>query len=260
LLLNVESGRFFLALNFLGFFCLLVYCVLKLLLLFFFLFYFYITTTTTTTITSSNVSEVEGTSETSYKLWSFEFQSFGGRKEWTIVKLVLLPTLVLGSTYTHTHTHIHTRFDCSTRFTPSDVTPTYICFPYTWALRLAFGLCTLMWIWACNHVMSSPCSSLGRRREKKKRSKRKNFLFSFLHSIAVKLIDVDCFTMLSPMQSPSVAISSNVHQCLSGPFHPLTSIHYHSSPSTYCILQIVCTMHICIQYHILQTICCVSIL
>jgi hypothetical protein len=33
LLLNVESGRSFLALNFLGFFCLLVFCVLELLLL-----------------------------------------------------------------------------------------------------------------------------------------------------------------------------------------------------------------------------------
>jgi hypothetical protein len=71
---------------------------------FFFFFYSCTATTTwiTTTITSNNVSEGKGTSETSYKLWSFEFWSLGGRKEQATPKLVLLPTLGLGSMHTHT--------------------------------------------------------------------------------------------------------------------------------------------------------------
>jgi hypothetical protein len=82
------------------------------------------TTRTTIAITSNNVSEGQGTLEINYKLWSFEFQSFRGRKEQVAPKLVLLPTLGLGSTYTHTHT----RFDCSTRYTLDDVTPHTLAF------------------------------------------------------------------------------------------------------------------------------------
>jgi hypothetical protein len=88
---------------------------------FFFYFCTTITTGTTITITNSSVSKGEGTSDTSYKLWSSEFQSFGGRKERTYPKLVLLPTLSLGST--HTHTHTHKRFDCSPRSTTGNATP-----------------------------------------------------------------------------------------------------------------------------------------
>jgi hypothetical protein len=95
---------------------------------FFFFYYCTVTTTwTTTTITSNNISEGEGTTETNYKLLSFEFQSFE-RKERATPKLVLLPTLGLGSTLTHTHTHTHTRFDYSTRSAPGDATPHTIVF------------------------------------------------------------------------------------------------------------------------------------
>jgi hypothetical protein len=71
---------------------------------YFFFFYSCIvaTTRTTTTITNSSINEGEGTPETSYKLWSSEFWSFGRRKEWAAPKLVLLATLSLGSTHTHT--------------------------------------------------------------------------------------------------------------------------------------------------------------
>jgi hypothetical protein len=91
----------------------------------YFFFFFYsctiVTIGTTTTITSNNVSEGKGTSETNYKLWSFEFQSFQWRKERAAPKLVLQTILGLGSTYTHTHTH--TSFDCNTRFALGDTTP-----------------------------------------------------------------------------------------------------------------------------------------
>jgi hypothetical protein len=76
-----------------------------------------VATTRTTTITSKSVSKGKGTPETSYKLWSYEFQNFGKKNERTTPKLILLPTLGLGSTQTHT------RFDYSTRSTPSDATP-----------------------------------------------------------------------------------------------------------------------------------------
>jgi hypothetical protein len=105
-------------------------------------FFFYSCTTATiriTTITNSSVSEGEGTPKTSYKLWSYEFRSFGGKKEWAAPKLVLLPALGLGSTYTHTHTHkVCLKYKICTRW----CNPTYTCFPYTWVLRLASGPCT----------------------------------------------------------------------------------------------------------------------
>jgi hypothetical protein len=87
---------------------------------FFFFFYSCIaaTTETTTTITSNIVSKGERTLETNYKLWSSEFQSFGGKKERTAPKLVLLLVLSLR----RTHTHTHTRFDCNSRSAPHDAT------------------------------------------------------------------------------------------------------------------------------------------
>jgi hypothetical protein len=130
---------------------------------YFFFFFFYSCTTTTTgtttTITSSNISEGEGTPETSYKLWSFEFRSFEGRKEQAAPKLVLLPTLGLGSTHTHTQSLIAIQ-DCT-----KWCNPTYICFPCTWVLRLVYGLCTPLCFWACSHVLSSHCNSSRRKRE-----------------------------------------------------------------------------------------------
>jgi len=131
---------------------------------FFFSYSCTVATTRTTTITSSNVSEGKGTLKTSYKLWSSEIRNFRRRKEWTTPKLVLLPTLGLGNTYTHTHTH--TRFDCNTRFVPSDATP-HICFPCTWVLRLASGLCIPMCFGACSHVMNFHCNNSRTRRRRK---------------------------------------------------------------------------------------------
>ncbi len=101
--LMLKATNFFLALSFLHFFCLLVSIILS---CYYFFFFFYscttTTTTTTTTITNNNVSEGKRTPETSYKLWSFELQSFGKRKERAVPKLVLLSALGIGSTHTHT--------------------------------------------------------------------------------------------------------------------------------------------------------------
>jgi hypothetical protein len=129
---------------------------------FFFFFFSYTAATieTTTTIISSSVNKGEGTSETNYKLWSSEFQIFEGRKEQSAPKLVLLPALGLGNTHTHTH-KVWLQYKICTRW----CNPTYTCSPYTWVLRLASGLCTPVCFWACSHVMSSPCSSFGRRRK-----------------------------------------------------------------------------------------------
>ncbi len=73
---------------------------------FFFFFYSCIATTigTTTTITSNNVCEGEGTLETNYKLWSFEFRSFGRKKEQATPKFVLLLTSFRSWEHVHTHT------------------------------------------------------------------------------------------------------------------------------------------------------------
>jgi hypothetical protein len=163
LLFNVESGRFFLALSFLGFFSLLVFYVLELLLLLLFYFNIVAIIRTTTTIISNSVSKGKRTLETSYKLWSFEFRNFEGRKEWVALMFVLLPALGLGSTHTHTH-KVWLQYKICTRW----CNPTYICFPCTWVLRLAFGLCTLVCFWTCSHVVSSPCSNFGRRRRKRR--------------------------------------------------------------------------------------------
>jgi hypothetical protein len=104
---------------------------------YFFLFFYFYTTTITitiTTITSSTISEGEGTLETSYKLWSFEFRSFEGKKERIAPKLVLLPTLGLGSTYT--------RFHYSIRSVPSDATPHTLTFLVHgfWGQHLGYAL------------------------------------------------------------------------------------------------------------------------
>jgi hypothetical protein len=130
---------------------------------FFFFFYSCATTTTgtTTTITSNNVNKGERTLEISYKLWSSEFWSFGGRKEWATPKLVLLPTLGFRSTHTHTHIHkVWLQYKICTKW----CNPTYICFPCTWVLRITSRLCTLVCFWTCSHVMSSPYSNFWRRR------------------------------------------------------------------------------------------------
>jgi hypothetical protein len=131
---------------------------------FFFFFYFCIraTTWTITTITSSNVSEGEGTPKTSYKLWSSKFRNFRRRKEQVVPKLVLLLVLGLGSMCTHTH-KVWLQYKICTKWCNS----TYTCFPCTWVLRLTFRLCTPMCFWACSHVVSSPCSSPGKRRRRK---------------------------------------------------------------------------------------------
>jgi hypothetical protein len=95
---------------------------------FFFFFYFCtVATTGTTTITSNNINEGEGTPKTSYKLWSSKFRSFKGRKERIVPKLVLLPTLGLGSMHTHTH-KVWLQYKIYTRW----CNPTYTCFPCTW--------------------------------------------------------------------------------------------------------------------------------
>jgi hypothetical protein len=88
---------------------------------FFFFFHSCIATIirTITTITSNNISEGEGTPETSYKLWSSKLRNFRRRKKWVVPKLVLLLALGLGST----HTHTHTRFDYNTRSAPGVATP-----------------------------------------------------------------------------------------------------------------------------------------
>jgi hypothetical protein len=80
----------------------------------------------------------------------------------------------------HVHTHTHTRFDLQYKIYTRWCNPTYTCFPYTWVLRLASRLCTLVCFLGCNHVMNCPCNSSRRRKKKKKtRSRRKKFLFSF---------------------------------------------------------------------------------
>ncbi len=152
---------------------------------FFFFFYFCIAATIgiITTIISNSVSKGKRTPKTSYKLWSFEFQSFKGRKEWTTSKFVLLPALGLGST------HTHTRFDCN-KICTKWCKPTYICFPYTWVLKLASGLCTPMCFWACSHVVNSPCSSFRKRKRiffKIHEVEEKKILSFLLHAITVEL-------------------------------------------------------------------------
>jgi hypothetical protein len=113
---------------------------------------------TITIIASSSISEGEGTPETSYKLWSFEFRSFGGSKERVAPKLVLLPALSIGSTHTHTH-KVWLQYKIYTRW----CNPTYTCFPCTWVLKLEFGL---VCFWAYSHVVSSFYNSFGRRRRR----------------------------------------------------------------------------------------------
>jgi hypothetical protein len=134
----------------------------------FYFFFFYSCTATTTgittTITSNRVNEGEGTLETSYKLWSSEFRSFGRRKEWVAPKFVLLLALSLGSTYTHTHTHkVWLRYKIYTKW----CNPTYTCFPCTWVLRLTSRLCIPMCFWAWSHVMNYPCNNFRRRRRRR---------------------------------------------------------------------------------------------
>jgi hypothetical protein len=147
--LNVESDKFFLALSFLGFFFFFYSCTIAI-------------TWITTTITSSSVSEGEGTLETSYKLWSSEFQSFEGREEWVGPKLVLLPALGLTSTCTHTHTHkVWLQYKICTRWCKSH-TFSFLVHGF-WSKHM--GLCTPMCFWIYNHVMSNPCSSSRRRRQ-----------------------------------------------------------------------------------------------
>jgi hypothetical protein len=140
-------------------------------MLFFFLFMLLIvaTTRTITTIISSSASEGKGTLKTSYKLWSFEFWNFRGLKEWATPKLVLLPTLGLGST----HTHTHTQGLIAIQDLHQVMQPTYTCFPHTWVLRLTSGF------WACNHVVNSPCNS-SRKRRRRIRRKRRESLFIYL--------------------------------------------------------------------------------
>jgi hypothetical protein len=149
---------------------------------YYFFFFFYSCTTATigtTTITSNSASEGEGTPKTNYKLWSFKFRSFGGRKERTAPKLVLLPALGFGIMHTHTH-KVWLQYKIYTRW----CNPTYTCFPCTWVWRLAFRLCTLVCFWACSHVMNSPCNSFGRKRRefKKKTPQSKRIFFFFFFS------------------------------------------------------------------------------
>jgi len=131
---------------------------------FFFFFFFYsctVTTTgTTTTITSNSVNEGKRTSETSYKLWSSEFWSIGGRKEQATPKLVLLPALGLGSMHTH---KVWLQYKICTGW----CNPTYIYFLYTWVLKLASKLSILVCFWTYSHVMNNLCSNFGRRRKRR---------------------------------------------------------------------------------------------
>jgi hypothetical protein len=125
---------------------------------------------------------------------------------------------------------------------------------YTWVLSLAFGLCTLTCFWTCSHVVSCPCSSFGRRRrrEKKKTRSRRNF-FSLLHAIVVKLVDAECFVVLSSSQLPSTIRSPSVKFCPSNFVCPLTSV-YLLPFIPIDTLYVSNRMYIRIQYRIFQIV------
>ncbi len=178
---------------------------------FFFFFYFCTTATigTTITIISNNVSKGEGTLEISYKLWSSKFRREEGASNSKACYIASFRS------WEHAHTHkVWLQHKICTRW----CNPTYICFPYTWVLRLTFGLCTLVCFWTCNHVMSSSSSSSGRRRRKR----GKKYL---LHAIVVKFTNVDRSTV--PSQSSFVRSVS-------------TFVYHRSSLLTHRILQTVC--------------------
>jgi hypothetical protein len=164
----------------------------------YFLFFFYsciATKTTTTTITNNNVSEGERTLETNYKLWSSEFWSFGGRKERTTPKLVLLPTLGLGSMYTHTQGLIV-------------VQDLYqVMQPHIHLFSLYMGFEVNIWVvhsyvfLACIHVVSYPCSSSGRRRfffkKKDQIEEKKIFLLFYMPLVCCRAHERGCSAMSS---------------------------------------------------------------
>jgi hypothetical protein len=101
--------------------------------------------------------------------------------------------------HVHTHTHkVSLQYKIYIRW----CNPTYICFPCTRVLRLAYGLCILVCFWACTYVVNNPCSNTG------KRGKREKKIFSLLHAIAIELVDANHFTTLSPTQLPFHSILS----------------------------------------------------
>jgi hypothetical protein len=188
-------------------------------------------------------------------------------------------------TYTHTHTHkVWLQYKIWTRW----CNPTYTYFPCTWVLKLAFRLCILVCIWACNHVGSNPCSTFGRKKKKKKKNtKLKNFFFFFtchrrkpcgrgsLYNVVLfYFVQHPLSFCLMSIVIPSVQFHPF------DPFHPPTFIRHHSIcpvssvrplwsmdvclspliPINTSYSSIVCIVYICIRYPILQTICCVKIL
>jgi hypothetical protein len=161
----------------------------------------------------------------------------------------------------------------------------YTYFLCTWVLKLASRLCTPVCFWTYSHVLNSLCHSSQRRQRKKNPwSRKKNFVFSFachrhktrghgsLCSFIAPLLAESTFCFITVaiwlhlvpfhyvcrcfVRRPSMSIwpflSTNIRS--SG------SICHRSFLSTHCIIQIVCTMYIRIQYRILQTICCVRTL
>jgi hypothetical protein len=123
---------------------------------YFFFFYSCTATTTkiTTTITSNSVSKGFWTLEINYKLWSSKVRSFGRKKERAAPKFILPPTLGLRSVHTQ---KAWLQYKICTKWSNL--------LPCTWILRLTSGLCILVCFWACNHVVSCPCSNFGKKRE-----------------------------------------------------------------------------------------------
>jgi len=231
-------------LSFLGFFCLLVSCVLNCCYFFFFFYSCIASKTTTTTITINNVSEGERKPETNYKLWSSEFRSFGRRKERTTPKLVLLPTLGLGSMYTHTQGLIV-------------VQDLYqVMQPHIHLFSLYMGFEVNIWVvhsyvfLACIHVVNCPCNNSGRRNlKKKKRSNRrkKKILLFYMPLVCYRARGRGCSVMSSLAQSSSVIVA--IHSCPPS----ITVIVYCSlSPSLSIVVRRLWSLSITILFNVRQ--------
>ncbi len=188
---------------------------------FFFFCYFCTATTigTTTTITTSNVNE--GKRDTRNKLQVVKFRVLElWSEEGVSNSKARFITSFRSWEHVHTHTHkVWFQYKIYCRW----CNPTYICFPCTWVLKLAFGLCSLVCFWACSHVVNSPYNNFGIIIIIITWSRRKKILFSLLHAIIVELVDMDYSVVLlqsiaivvcfDPFCLTSIVILSDVHHC-----------------------------------------------